>query len=47
MNIQGRTGHTVHDFDKRFQAEDEGLLIANDKTFRWDMLNQELNYRLF
>ena len=40
-------GRTVHDFDKRFQAEDEGLLIANDKTFRWDMLNQELNYRLF
>lgn len=39
--------HTVHDFDKRFQLEDEGLLIANDKTFRWDMLNQELNYRLF
>ena len=40
-------GHTVHDFDKRFQLEDEGLLTANDKTFRWDMLNQELNYRLF
>ena len=40
-------GHTVHDFDKRFQLEDDGLLIANDKTFRWDMLNQELNYRLF
>lgn len=40
-------GHTVHDYDKRFQAEDEGLLTANDKTFRWDMLNQELNYRLF
>ena len=40
-------GHTVHDFDKRFQAEDEGLLIANGKTFRWDMLNQGLNYRLF
>jgi 3'-phosphoadenosine 5'-phosphosulfate sulfotransferase (PAPS reductase)/FAD synthetase len=40
-------GHTVHDFDKRFQLEDDGLLIANDKTFRWNMLNQELNYRLF
>ncbi len=40
-------GHTVHDFDERFQLEDEGLLIANDKTFRWDMLNQELNHRLF
>jgi len=40
-------GHTVHDFDRRFRLEDEGLLIANDKTFRWDMLNQELNYRLF
>ena len=40
-------GHTVHDFDERFQLEDEGLLIANDKTFRWNMLNQQLNYRLF
>ena len=30
-----------------YMAEDEGLLTANDKTFRRDMLSQELNYRLF
>ena len=40
-------GHTVHDFDKRFQLEDEGFISTDDKIFRWDMLNQELNYRLF
>ena len=27
-------GHTVHDFDKRFQAEDNGLIDTN-KRFRW------------
>lgn len=31
-------GHTVHDFDYRFQLEDEGL-IPKDRRFRWDMLN--------
>ena len=40
-------GHTVHDFDRRFQLEDEGFISTDDKIFRWDMLNQELNYRLF
>jgi len=40
-------GHTVHDFDKRFQLEDDGFISPDDKNFRWDMLNQELNYRFF
>lgn len=40
-------GHTVHDFDRRFQLEDEGLIYPDDKAFRWDMLDQELNYRFF
>ena len=40
-------GHTVHDFDRRFQLEDEGFISTDDKVFRWDMLNQELNYRWF
>lgn len=40
-------GHTVHDFDRRFQLEDEGLIYPDDKVFRWDMLDQELNYRFF
>lgn len=31
-------GHTVHDFDYRFQCEDEGLL-PTDKAFRWSMLD--------
>jgi len=41
-------GHTVHDFDLRFQMEDEKLLIPGDKGFRWSMLDDySLNYRLF
>jgi hypothetical protein len=40
-------GHTVHDFDRRFRLEDEGFITSDDKIFRWDMLNAELNYRLF
>lgn len=40
-------GHTVHDFDRRFQLEDEGLIYQDDKVFRWSMLDEELNYRWF
>lgn len=39
-------GHTVHDFDRRFQLEDEGLIYP-DETFRWSMLDEELNLRWF
>lgn len=31
-------GHTVHDYDRRFQLEDEGR-IPTDRRFRWDMLD--------
>lgn len=31
-------GHTVHDYERRFQLEDEGL-IPTDRCFRWDMLD--------
>ena len=40
-------GHTVHDFELRFQLEDEGMIYPDDKIFRWDMINEELNYRWF
>lgn len=40
-------GHTVHDYDRRFTLEDEGLIYPDDKIFRWDMLDEELNYRWF
>ncbi len=39
-------GHTVHDFDRRFAAEDARLL-PDDKPFKWAMLDGELNYSLF
>ena len=40
-------GHTVHDYDRRFAMEDEGLIYPDDKVFRWEMLNEELNLRWF
>lgn len=35
-------GHTVHDFEKRFDAEDKGDIIPGDRKFRWrSVLNDE------
>ena len=39
-------GHTVHDYDKRFALEDEGLIFP-DEYFRWEMLDKPLQYRFF
>lgn len=39
-------GHTVHDFDRRFQAEDDGFIVPRE-SFRWKMLDEPLNMRLF
>lgn len=39
-------GHTVHDFDRRFEAEDSGL-IDSKRPFRWAMLDDDLQYNLF
>lgn len=33
-------GHTVHDYDRRFEQEEQGL-VPTDKTFRWSMLDEE------
>lgn len=36
-------GHTVHDFDRRFKAEELGI-VPNDRKFRWKYLdNTEVN----
>lgn len=40
-------GHTVHDFDKRFQMEDEGIVRADEK-WRWEYLHSDnMNLRWF
>ena len=39
-------GHTVHDYDRRFQLEDDGL-IYKDERFLWSMLDEKLNLRWF
>lgn len=36
---KGDIGHTVHDYERRFQAEDKGDISPEDKTFRWSMLD--------
>lgn len=33
-------GHTVHDYDRRFEQEEQGL-VPKDRTFRWAMLDEE------
>jgi hypothetical protein len=33
-------GHSVHDYDRRFEQEEQGL-VPSDKTFRWSMLDEE------
>lgn len=43
----GSPGRTVHEYDKRFQMEDEGLIMP-DELWRWEYLDSEMvNYRLF
>lgn len=43
----GEFGHTVHDYEQRFQMEDDHIIFADDRNFKWSMLDEELNYRLF
>jgi hypothetical protein len=33
-------GHTVHDYDRRFEQEEQGL-VPSDRRFRWSMLDEE------
>ena len=37
----GKSGKTVHDFDKRFELEEKGV-VPIGTYFRWDMLSDEL-----
>ena len=38
-------GHTVHDFDNRFQMEDDGFVTKEEK-WRWKYL-EEIQLKLF
>ena len=40
-------GHTVHDFDRRFQAEDDGIILPNDRKFRWSQIDGEVQIKFF
>lgn len=39
-------GHTVHDYERRFQMEDEGLISPGDRRFRWSMLDNPLETQM-
>lgn len=43
---RGKQGRTVHDYDRRFQLEDEHLL-SPDGPFFWKKLEADLQYSLF
>lgn len=34
-------GHTVHDYEKRFKAEDDGFVKPGDRKFRWKQVLEE------
>lgn len=34
-------GHTVHDYDARFAAEDAGLIDQNER-FKWEMIGRKI-----
>lgn len=34
-------GHTLHDYEARFAAEDAGL-VPTDRTFRWEMIGRKI-----
>lgn len=40
-------GRSVHDFDRRFQLEDAGILKPNDRTFRWHQLDGDVQMKFF
>lgn len=39
-------GQTLHDYEERFKLEDDGFIYPGEK-WQWNMINAELNYRLF
>lgn len=39
-------GHTVHDYDRRFMLEDLGA-VPKDRTFRWSMLDEDRQIKLW
>lgn len=38
-------GRTLHDYDRRFRLEDEGLISPDGKSFRWSMLDNLISER--
>lgn len=45
--ISFKLEHTVHDYDKRFQLEDEGVIFPNGNCFRWDWLSSDIQLKFF
>jgi hypothetical protein len=39
-------GHTVHDYERRFEQEEKGW-VPKDRTFRWSMLDEERQLKLW
>lgn len=40
-------GRTVHDYEKRFQLEDDGVIFPNDNCFRWDWIRSDIQLKFF
>ena len=40
-------GRTVHEYDRRFQLEDDGWLLPGDKKFKWAMMDDDIQMKFF
>ena len=44
--ISFKPNHTVHDYEKLFHLEDEGIIFPNDDCFRWNWLDLDYDIQL-
>lgn len=43
----GKPGKTVHDYERRFKLEDDGVLTPGDARFRWSKIDEPIQLSLF
>lgn len=45
--ISFKPSHTVHDFEERFQLEDKGIIFPDDSSFKWKLLQSDIQLKFF
>lgn len=44
--ITFKPDHTLHEYEKRFQFEDNGYILSGDRRFKWNCLEEEVQLPL-